>query len=468
MRLPPLRVRTRLTLWYAGILAGVLALYLSVTLFFLHLSLRGELDANLHVEEEEVEEYLHPGPDGAVLFAGHDYESRHPGLVEVWADGTLVYRSARLGQEGLGRPPGATPRAHPISRVLRDGTPVRIRESLEEVEGRPVLLRVAMSEKGFRREWDLFKLAILLGLPAAVAIAGMGGHWLARRALAPLDRMAREAERLTGDNLGERLTVEDPNDELGHLARVFNMSLARIEDSFAELRRFTADASHELRTPLTAIRAVGEVALQDHRDPEQYRETIGSMLEEVDRLSRLVEGLLVLSRGDTGGMLRRQEVGLLELAERTVSLLEILAEEKEQRIEVTGDGGIRVEADPLLLRQALVNLTDNAIKFSPRGSTIKIDVGRNAAGEATIDIGDEGPGIPEADRARVFERFYRVDSSRSREQGGAGLGLSIARWAVEKHGGRIELRSEGATGSTFRIVLGGFPPSAGPQQAREV
>jgi heavy metal sensor kinase len=305
---------------------------------------------------------------------------------------------------------------------------------------------------------------ILLGLAAAVAIAGFGGHWLAGRALAPIDRLARQAERLTVDNLGERLTVENPEDELGHLARVFNQSLSRIEDSVARLRRFTADASHELRTPLTAIRAVGEVALSGPRTPEHYRETIGSMLEEADRLSRLVDSLLFLSRADAGQGITRQDLGLLELVQSSASLLEILADERGQRIEVRGDESLRLPADSLLLRQALINLTDNAIKYSPRGSVIAIEVRRGEGKTAVVEIEDQGPGIPEAHLSRVFERFYRIDSGRSRDEGGAGLGLSIALWAVERHGGRIQIQSEEGKGSSFRIVL---PPADGnpPREA---
>ena len=261
-------------------------------------------------------------------------------LVEVWGvDGTLRHRSRRLGEEELGGPPQGADEPSPVSRVLRDGTPVRVRSGVHRIGDEPVVLRVALSEEGLRREWSRLRLGVLLGLPAAVAIAGLGGHWLAGRALAPLDRLARQAESLTVDNLGERLTVENPEDELGHLARVFNLSLARIEDSVAQLRRFTADASHELRTPLTAIRAVGEVALQAQRDPERYRETIGSMLEEADRLSRLVDGLLFLSRADAGQSLHRQDLALVELVKSSVSLLEILAEERNQRLEVRGDTG---------------------------------------------------------------------------------------------------------------------------------
>jgi heavy metal sensor kinase len=445
-------VRSRLTLWYAGVLAGVLTLYAAVTLSFLYLSLRRELDATLHAEYEEVEEHVRPGLESDGGFGGVDAAGRS--LVEVWeTDGSLLYRSRRLDEEGLGGPPIGTGEPSPISRVLRDGTPLRIRSGLHHIGGHRVLLRVALSEEGLRHEWRRLRLGILLGLPTAVAIAGLGGHWLAGRALAPLDRLARQAERLTVDNLGERLTVENPEDELGHLARVFNLSLSRIEDSFAQLRRFTADASHELRTPLTAIRAVGEVALQDPQKPERYREAIGSMLEEADRLSQLVDSLLFLSRADAGPGLRRQEVGLLELVKSSVSLLEILAEEREQRIEIRGNGDIRLAVDPLLLRQAFINLTDNAIKYSPRGSIIAIEIRRSGNADTVVEIVDQGPGIPEAHLTRVFERFHRIDSGRSREEGGAGLGLSIALWAVQRHGGRIDLQSEEGKGSTFRIVL---------------
>ena len=449
-------MRSRLTLWYACVLAGVLVLYAAVTSSFLYFSLRRELDATLHAESQEVEEHLRERPESdRYAPAAGDERS----LVEVWgADGTLRYRSRPLGPGDLGGSPTESPEPSPATRRLGDGTPVRVRTGKHQIGSERVVLRVALSEEGMRRQWHRLWLGILLGLPVAVAIAGLGGHWLAGRALAPLDRFARQAQRLTVDNLGERLIVENPEDELGQLARVFNLALARIEDSVAQLRRFTADASHELRTPLTAIRAVGEVALQDQRNPERYRETIGSMLEEADRLSRLVDGLLFLSRADVGQKLHRQDVALVDLVKSSVSLLEILAEERDQRIEVRGDPGIRAMADPLFLRQALINLTDNAIKYSPPGSVIGIDVRSGAFSGAEIAITDQGPGIPADHLPRVFERFYRIDSGRSRDEGGAGLGLSIALWAVERHGGGIQIQSEEGKGSTFRIVL---PPANG-------
>ena len=454
MRVGPRHVRTRLTLWYALVMTGVLVLWAGVTLALLYFSLRRELDATLHAEYEESEERLHHGvydpgpPEGK----GGPRTTRE--RVEVWSmDGELLYRSPRLGDDTLGDPPIGAPRSSPVTRKLRDGTMLRVLNGAERSGDRRVLLRVALSQKSMLHEWHRLLLGFALGLPAAVGVAGIGGHWLASRALSPLDRMARQAEGLTAENLGERLTVDNPDDELGHLARVFNMSLARIEESFAQLRRFTADASHELRTPLTAIRAVGEVALQGEGAAERYREAIGSMLEEVDRLSHLVETLLTLSRADAGVEVRGQDLALYEWVRETALVLEALAEEKGQRIDVTGDATIRLEANALLLRQALSNLIDNAVKYSPRGGAITIDVRRRGDAEAVVDVRDPGPGISSEHAAHVFERFYRVDGARSRDEGGAGLGLSIARWAVEVHGGRIELESEVGKGSTFRVVL---------------
>jgi heavy metal sensor kinase len=455
MRLRPRHVRTRLTLWYVGVLSGVLALYVGATFAFLHVSQRRDTDRRLDAEFETAEDLLAANPDGSIRMRGHDDEESGR-LVEAWSvEGALVYRSEALRGEGFGSPAAspAAPNESFSSVTLDDETPVRVLTRLHRIGDRELLVRVGLSEERQRHESRELLVGLLLALPVALAIAALGGNWLARRALAPLDRMAKRAERLTAENLGERLPVENPDDELGHLAGVFNLSLARIEQSFAQLQRFTADASHELRTPLTAIRAVGEVVLQERQDAGHYREAIGSMLEEVDRLSHLVGSLLVLSRADAGAGLQREPVGLLDLATKSAALLEVLADEKGQRLELDGDPNVAAHVDGLILRQALINLIDNAIKYSPRDSVIRIHVARDENGVAAMEVIDRGPGIPEVDRAHVFERFYRVDEGRSRDDGGAGLGLSIALWAVQAHGGRIDLQTSEETGSTFRIVL---------------
>jgi signal transduction histidine kinase len=239
---------------------------------------------------------------------------------------------------------------------------------------------------------------------------------------------------------------------MGRLATVFNATLARLQESFDQMRRFTADVSHELRTPLTAIRSVGEVGLRGaHRDEGAYRAIIGSMLEEVDRLAVLVDRLLTLSRAETGeAALSIESIALKELADSVVADLAVLAEEKSQQVVIEAHGSPRGLGDRMMVRQALINVVDNAIKFAPAGSAIVIRVGE-AQGQAMVDVIDRGPGIPAAARDQIFSRFFRGSSGP--ETSGTGLGLSIAKSAVETAGGSLTLEQSDEHGSTFRVTL---------------
>lgn len=307
-------------------------------------------------------------------------------------------------------------------------------------------------EARVEQQLDEILLVLALGLPVVVALAGAGGYLMARRALAPIDQLAAESRRITADRLHERLTVPNAHDEIGRLAAVVNETFGRLESSFGQLRRFTADASHELRTPLSVIRGIGELGLRETRTPAEYKEAMGSMLEEVDRLTRLVDTLLQLSRGDAGTLcLSRDVVDLGDLARDVAASLNLLAEERRQRLDVAAAASVSVLADRCVLRDAVTNLVDNAIKYSPAGSTIRIHVDGGPE-RATLTVADEGAGIPPEHRDRIFDRFYRIDEARSREMGGAGLGLAIAKWAVEANGGQIALEPAGI-GSVFRISL---------------
>jgi heavy metal sensor kinase len=454
IRWRPRHVRTRLTLWYLAVLASVLALYVAGTTVFLFLNLRRELDRNLIQDLENVEGLLVFDTHGKLrVSASHQDEDEQR---ERWMEVSSMDGSLLLGPGVLGGPPAPGEGVNGYSErsaKLPDGTRVRLVSRVHKVGTRPVLIRLAHSEERFWHEFGELTWVLLLGLPVALAVAGLGGYGLARRALAPLDAMARRAEQITAEKLSERLPVENAGDELGHLARAFNDTLARLERSFEQLRRFTADASHELRTPLTAIRSVGEVGLQKEGNAAYYQDIIGSMLEEANRLTRLVDSLLTISRADAGCIqLNRAQVQVLELAREAAGLLEVLAEEKDQRLTVEGDTHAAVYGDRLILRQAIVNLIDNAVKYSPVAGKISVRV-TDGEQEAIVEVVDCGPGIDLEHRSKVFERFYRVDKARSREAGGAGLGLSIAKWAVDAHGGRIELQSEQDRGCTFRIRL---------------
>ena len=461
IRVRPQHVRTRLTAWYVSVLGGILALYVATSSIFLFLNLRRELDRSLVENIETVEGLLRFAPDGnLILSAAHTDPGEEPDqgrLMEILTpEGSLLYHSRPLGVRTLGAAPfpgegkdGYSER----SSTFPDGTPIRIASRFHMVGNRPVIIRIARNEQPLWREFRDLVSVLLLGLPLALAVAGLGGYALARRVLGPLQTMARRAERINAEHLSERLPIENPEDELGHLARVFNDALARLEQSFEQLRRFTADASHELRTPLTAIRAVGEVGLQKDGDTRHYRDIIGSMLEEAGRLTRLVDSLLTISRAETGHVqLNRTSFALLDAVREASDLVEVLAEEKGQHVTVQGDTGAMVYADRVLLRQAIVNVIDNAVKYSPPRGTISVRVGRDA-NQAIVEVEDSGPGIAPEHRAHIFERFYRVAGGRSRESGGAGLGLAIVKWAVEAHGGQVSLVCGDDGGCTFGIRL---------------
>jgi heavy metal sensor kinase len=293
---------------------------------------------------------------------------------------------------------------------------------------------------------------ILISLPAVVVVLVVGGYLITRHWLKPLELMARQAEGITADNLAQRLPAAGTAAELDRLASAFNRTLGRLEDSFRTLDRFVGDASHELRTPLTTLRSVGEVGLRRSRTVEEYREIIGSMLEEADRLHRLVERLLELASTEGGAKaLQRERLELGDVVRTCVDELGILAEYKNQQLVIEAAPGA-VLADQVLLHQALQNLIDNAMKYSPVGATIRIGVSRQG-GEGRIAVTDEGPGIPPEHLARLADRFHRVDDSRVRGQGGFGLGLAITKAYLRVMGGRLEYAPGTPRGACFTLVL---------------
>jgi heavy metal sensor kinase len=337
-------------------------------------------------------------------------------------------------------------------RILRSGSGKRFRSATGVLANGSLLMVVLDEETVWKALHTLFMI-LALALPIALALAAVGGYVMASRLLKPVAAMAQKADKISAENLSERLPVENPQDEFGKLAEVFNRTLGRLQDAFERLQKFTADASHELRTPLTALQSVGEVALQENLDAEAYRDRIGSMLEETAHLTRLVESLLLLTRADSGRLLlNRKEQNITAIVEKAVDDMRVMAEEKSQRLTTDLAGDIRVSVNEDTFRRALVNILDNAIKYTPQGGALAVRMMERATG-IVIEVSDSGPGIAAEHQAKIFDRFYRVDKDRSRDAGGTGLGLAIAKWAVEANGGRLELENRAPHGSTFRIVL---------------
>jgi heavy metal sensor kinase len=455
-----LGLRTRITVWYVLVLTAALAIYTSGTALLLHRHLYADLDRHLETDAELTLQQLHRDETtGALTWSGDPSfgelrEGRRAGhWVEVWsASGRLLLADSSGTPLDLGPAPVSGPFLGPLS-VSSPRGPMRVVTRPGRLGDEDLLVRVAVSEMPTRRllAMLLAGLGVLFPLTAIGTI--VGGMAIVRHALAPVLEMAHRARRLSAERLGERLPVEPNDDELSQLAGAFNDTLSRLEDSFERMRRFTSDASHELRTPLTALRSVGEVGITRAHSPEELREVVGSMLEEADRLTRLIDSLLQLSRADTGDIALTPEwTPVCHLACDAASRLSVLAEERGQTLSVDAGERLCVLVDRLMFRQALVNLIDNAIKYGPEDRPIRI-APRTMAGGLSFEVADEGPGIAPEHQAHVFDRFYRVDRGRSPGRGGFGLGLSLVRWVAEAHEGRAELDSSPGQRCCFRIVL---------------
>lgn len=458
-------VRSRLTLAYVAAMLVVLSLYAVGVFTVVRRSASSTLDTQIRADFMWATEMWEEQPDGRLSwFDGHDApdDEDRPWL-RVWAsDGELLAQTAVARRNPLsdgvsltGQPPGS------IRTADSAGLPFRVLTRAVTVGDRPVVIQVARSEAPMRRELYELVVVFVLGLPLAVAAAALGGYALARRALVPVGRMAERARAITATRLSERLPVDDANDELGTLALVFNRTLERLENSFEQMRRFTGDVSHQLRTPLTALRTVGEVALRQDRSKNEYRATIGSMLEDADRLRSLVDRLLTLSRASSAESTEAVPLDLGSLSEEVAAHLRVLAEERTQTIEVRRETSALCLADPLLIRQALINLVDNALKYSPDGSRVVLtarSVEQTGTLFVCVDVTDQGPGIESHDVDRIFQRFYHGEAPAGTRS--HGLGLAIAKAVAEAHQGRLTSESAPGQGSIFSIVLPQAPIDA--------
>jgi heavy metal sensor kinase len=450
-------LRLRISLWYGVVIAACLLTYsIAVGVSFTG-HVRRELDHRVHEDIELAARALvvdaSGNPAWAGGFLGKQIEEEEGGghWVEVWSPDGRRLLVAGTFDPGLGMAPTAHPERAAHTHETAAG-PVRTMWETIRIDGRPLLIRATVSEVASRAQ--IRSLWAQLGMISLIVVmlGGMVGLALARLLVGPLARMAAHARRITAEQLHDRLEARGAGEELEQLGNAFNDTLARLEASFSQLKRFTADASHEIRTPLTALRSVGEVALQGEKSSVEYREVIGTMLEESDRLARLSEGLLAIARAEAGQTVYKyDDLDLRILAGEVVEQLGVLAEERGQTIEVAGEA-IIATVDRVFLRQALVNLVDNAIKYSHEGARVTVRVSRDD-GHAEISVSDDGPGIAPEHHARLFERFYRVDRSRSRELGGSGLGLSLVKLAADAHGGRVDVESVPGQGTTFRLTV---------------
>jgi two-component system OmpR family sensor kinase len=466
-RLARLPVRVRLTAWYLALLGLTLAALSSFLLLRLHADLVTGVDGSLDARAAEIILSLHDsgsgrfGPAGRAALAGLPRRASAAQLLSP--DGRVL---AGVGEVIAGRPLLGSDRlvalrpGHQLRASIRLGSEHErfrvLATALDSARGSRILV-VAASLEAAEESVERLRLLLLVAVPAALALAGGGGWLLTGKALSPVARITRQAGAIGSDHLDERVSVPPARDEIALLATTLNTMLERIERGVTQQRRFLADASHELRTPLAILRAELEVGLRDPHRANGSAEVLASSIEEVERMSGIVEGLLTLARADEGRLeLLREPLALGEVAEAVVAKLRPMAEAKRIALTLEGEGP-EVVADRARIAQVVTNLLDNAVAYTRPGGTVQVRVWQ-ASDEAGLSVRDTGTGIAPAALPLVFDRFFRADTGRSRVGGGSGLGLAICKELVEAHGGRIGVESELGVGSTFAMMLPLQPP----------
>jgi heavy metal sensor kinase len=463
-------LKFRLVAWYAGWLTVLFVVFG----FFVYASLNHYLTRNLNEalarRARQVAAMVQRSqPDWEILrqeIPKNLAPEANNRFTRVIANGAIIYVSGPPADGSFD--PKAVPAAPARNekesferRTSSDGRVLFIVVLLREARGNTFVIEEGEAEAPLKATLHPWLAALLLGLLVLISGAVLGGFLLVQRALEPVDRIIRSAERISSQNLSERLPVADTRDELERLSVALNNMIRRLDESFQHTQRFLADASHELRTPLTIIQAELEAVIDKAIGQTDVRDLAGSALEEVERLRKIVEGLFALSRLDAGeAMEQTAPFDLGELAATTAEQMCLLAEDKKIFIACRVAEKVIVRGDRARLKQVIVNLLDNAIKYTPAHGRIDVSVSlRN--GKAALEVTDNGLGIPHEALPHLFERFYRVDKARSRALGGAGLGLSIVEAICSAHGGRVEAQSTEGEGSRFIVELPSTPESVG-------
>lgn len=471
----PLSLRAQLTLTYTAVLAAILIGFGTLTYHTLAYRLNRSLEEELEERAAALRAYLTVGRDGPrLVYDENDPEqarfiqnaTRYYQVFEV-ASGQLVEQSRELEFMGVRVAP-VTVQAlardphffdYPTSRG-------RVRFHSDVVRKGPgtYLVQVGASLAPVEAALKDFLETLLFLVPGGLVVAGLGGWLMARRVLRPLDRLATAARQIEISSLNQRLPLRGAGDELDHLAETFNTTFAKLENAVEQMKQFTASISHELRTPLTALRGEAEVALLRASSLEDCRGVLASQLEEFDKLSHMINQLLTLARAEAGEIaLSLESVDLSALARSLVEQMEPVAAWKQISLKISAEPGVTLLGDRSWLERALLNLLDNAVKYTPEGGTVTltVEVGQQ---DARLAVRDTGIGIPAEALPHVFERFYRVEPSRSAQEDGAGLGLSLVKWIVDRHQGRVRVESTPGEGSCFTVWL---PLAPAPHPAAE-
>lgn len=466
----PLRVR--LTLWYGTALALVLIIFSVVLYAITARSLRDTVDESLEdtamtaVRSLEERGFL-PLINEEELLSQFPELTRIDKFFQIFSpSGTITIRSPNIKQHEV-----------PLSRTALDAAFAgqRIFESAKYPKEPPLrlisvpimyrgnllyIVQVGTSMESVGETLQRFLVLLVVAIPIALAVSLAGGWFLAGRALRPVDKITLAAQRIAAGDLSQRLSMPAAHDEIGRLAATFNNMIGRLDTSFRQIRQFTSDASHELRTPLTVMKGETDLVLRRPRSLDDYKSVLESNLEEIDRMTRIVDELLFLSRADMGEVrVESLPVAMESLVEDIHRQAKLLAQDRNIEVLLGTVMPVVVQGDDLRLRELLLNLVENAMKYSHPGGKVEISL-LNDGREARLSVTDQGIGIAPADHKKIFQRFFRTDVARGHTKKGTGLGLAICAWIAELHKGRVEVKSDLGQGSAFTVVLPLAHPSA--------
>ncbi len=457
-------IKLRLTAWYFVIMAVAMSGMAALALAGMGHSIRTTVDEQLVARINLVKKLIlaKPAAQSPAELAAELRKNLGPDSVEELVQvsdetGNRILYSSWMQNRGLFSPRdyGRVGKRHrPFFNAEIDGEPFHGMSASVVAGSHTYSIQVAQNMDDFVEATSRFRHLLLAVIPALLLAASLSGYWISRKALAPVDEITRAAQEISGRNLSARLAVPNSGDELARLAETLNAMLERIDLGLKQVAQFTADASHELRTPIALMRTRAELALRRPRSADENQATIAQLHCEIVRTSELVEKLMLLARADSGAsLLRLEPVELLQLARDVMAQTSVLAEHKQLELEgKLASGALWVHGDAQYLRQLLVILIDNAVKYTPAPGKVTISLCA-LNGSAKVSVSDTGIGIETEDLESIFERFYRADKARSRETGGAGLGLAIGRWIAETHGGTLTAQSKAGVGSTFTVNL---------------
>src|ERR1700680_4206342 len=459
-------LRFRMTTWYVGLLAAALLLFGATVYYRLERHLIGQLKESLVEQARTIAEELlvdaHVKGDQYVITEineSYDPEVNGRFIRVTRQDGHVLYHSGSPRDASFDvsqiLPPTPEAREHGYPPGVIGGNRPILLQGLTYVtpKGERYLIETGSSDQPIARELRTVRLTLALGIPVFILVAVFGGLMLVRNLLDPIRAITEQAERISSANISQRLPVVQTGDEVERLSLSLNRMIERLDEAIQHISRFSADVSHELRTPLTILRGELEAMASQRPGDAESMDMVGNALEEIDRLSHIVDQLLVISRLHAGqGGIERVPMDLGELAVSTAEQMHLMADERRISIRFAASKGVHVNGDPLRMKQILVNLLDNAIKYSPEGGWVEVRV-RAEEDTAVLTVSDNGIGIAPESLPHIFERFYRADRARTRTTGGIGLGLSIVKSIVGAHEGHISVQSHEGEGTSVRMEL---------------